>query len=255
MGCSRPGSIEENMLDEKVTILIPTSPIKSHPDTGIISFVLDSCRFHFPLAKILILMDGVRPEQSDYKSRYKEYCNRIHDKCANDWRNVVPMDFGVHCHQVGMTREALSITRTPLILFVEHDTPIVTDEPIEWTGIVKTVLDGTANMVRLLHEAAILKAHQHLTLETVTYNDVRFTKTLQWSQRPHIARADFYREMLAEYFSPDANSMIEDRMHGACQDQPWEYSKMLIYNPNDTNIKRSYHTDGREGDEKFEMRF
>jgi hypothetical protein len=243
------------MLDDKITILVPTSPIKSHPDTSIISFVLDSCRFHFPFAKILLLIDGVRSEQDHYKERYEEYRHRLRIKCDHEWKNIVPVDFGVHNHQVAMTREALSIVTTPLILFVEHDTPIVTDEPIEWGGIMQTALDGTAYMVRLLHEAQILKAHAHLTLETVWYNNVRFTKTLQWSQRPHIARTDFYKRMLAEHFSPDADSMIEDRLHGACQDQDWDYSRMMIYNPSDTNIKRSYHTDGREGDEKFNMKF
>ena len=244
------------MLDDKITILIPTSPIKSHPDTRIISFVVDSCRFHFPTAQILIMVDGLRREQEEYRERYDEYKNHLSSKCTAEWRNVYALRFGEHMHQVGMTREALRVlVNTPLILFVEHDTPIVTDEPIEWEPIMNTCLDGTANMVRLLHEAQILKAHSHLTLDTITHNGIRLTKTLQWSQRPHVARTDFYKKMLEENFSENANSMIEDRMHGACQDQEWSYSKMMIYNPNDTNIKRSYHTDGREGDEKFDMKF
>lgn len=243
------------MLDDNITILIPTSPIKSHPDTSILSFVLDSCRFHFPTARILVMADGLRREQESYRERYDQYKDRLRTASTTVWRNVQILEFPEHAHQVGMTREALKSITTPMMLFVEHDTPIVTDEPIEWTGIAMAIMDGTSNMVRLLHEAHILEAHKHLTLETITHNGVRFTKTLQWSQRPHLAKTDFYRDILKVHFSENADSMIEDRMHGACQDQPWEYSKMLIYNPNDRNIKRSYHTDGRDGDEKYDMVF
>lgn len=240
------------MLDTEVTILIPTSPVKSHPDTGIIDHVIASCRFHFPTARIIIMMDGVRREQEEYRVNYMGYCAMLKEKYKKDFGFVESVP---QIHQVALTRWALEGVSTPFILFVEHDTPIVTDEPVEWNGIFDTVRDGTANSIRLLHEAHILEAHKSLTLETITHAGIRLTKTLQWSQRPHLARADFYRTMLKQHFSSGANTFIEDKMHSVAQTHPWEYCKLMIYNPNDTNIKRSYHTDGREGDKKFDMVF
>jgi hypothetical protein len=106
-----------------------------------------------------------------------------------------------------------------------------------------------------MHEAFPLACHEHLYRKILHIGGIRLRETLQWSQRPHVASTDFYRMILREHFSPDAVTMIEDRMHGACQDHDWDYSKMMIYLPNDTNCKRVYHTDGREGDAKYDDRY
>jgi len=59
-------------------------------------------------------------------------------------------------------------------------------------------------------------------------------------------------------FSKDSNCFIEDHMHGVIQDiwnekgiKGWEKWKMFIYHP-EGGIKRSYHTDGRAGKEKYD---
>jgi hypothetical protein len=55
--------------------------------------------------------------------------------------------------------------------------------------------------------------------------------------------------------------MIEDKMHGIVQsawksqlESGWNKHKTTIYAP-DGDMQRSRHLDGREDDEKFEMRF
>jgi hypothetical protein len=240
--------------EDKISILVLASPIKSHPDTSIIKHTIATVRFHFPTAALYVLMDGVRAEQYEYTERYTEFKNRLRSELAHDV-NIKFVEFEHQTHQVGMTRAALDIITTPLIFFVEQDMPIVIDEPIEWVGIMGAVLDGTFNLVRLMHEAFPLACHEHLMGKILYFAGVRFRKTIQWSQRPHVANADFYRKMLAAHFSPGANTFIEDRMHGAAQDFPWEYTKMAVYLPNDKNCKRAYHTDGREGDTKFDMTF
>ncbi len=56
--------------------------------------------------------------------------------------------------------------------------------------------------------------------------------------------------------------MIEDVMHGIVIEAykingmpGWHDYRLLIYNPPGDNIKRSYHTDARENDQKFDDRY
>ena len=238
--------------EDRISILMPVSPIKSHPSTAIVDHTIATVRFHFPKAALYVMCDGVRAEQEDYRERYDEFKARLRAKVDE---NTHIVEFEKHMHQVGMTRALLAKIETPLILFVEQDMPLVIDEPIEWPEIMGAVLAGEANLIRLMHEAFPLACHEHLMGKIFYYNGARFRKTIQWSQRPHVASSDFYRKILDAHFSPEAITMIEDRMHGAAQDHPWEYTKMAIYLPNDKNCKRVYHTDGREGDEKFDDRY
>lgn len=232
-------------LKDNVTILMPVSPIKSHPDTSIIDNTIASCRFHFPKAKIIIMSDGLREEQESYRERYEEFRFRLSKKLDE---NTELMEFESHKHQVAMTRAAMEKVTTPVILFVEHDTPIVTDALIEWDGIIQAVMGGAVHSVRLLNEAYMLECHEHLMGDMMHVAGVRLRKTMQWSQRPHAASAERYRFWLGEHFSPEADIFIEHGMHGVAQDHDWDYTKLTIYCPNDINIKRSYHTDGRDGD-------
>ena len=95
-----------------------------------------------------------------------------------------------------MLRKVIDEIKTPLIMFVEQDTPLVTDEPIEWGKIKQFILSGQSNLVRFYHEASIHPEHKHLMLET---KDI-FTETAQWSSRPHVASTAFYTRILRDYF-------------------------------------------------------
>lgn len=239
------------MLQEsKISILVPMSPIKSHPDISIISHTIETIRFHFPTAALHIMMDGVRAEQESYRENYEKAQASLRRRM--DGANTRFWTFDKQTHQVGMTREVLKHIETPLIMFVEQDMPIVINEPIEFEGILKLVLGGRLNLMRLMHEAFPLACHEHLYRKVHVVEGIRFRETMQWSQRPHVASTDFYRKILDAHFSLDANSMIEDCMHGVAQDHEWEYTKMAVYLPNDRDAKRTYHTDGREGDKKYD---
>jgi hypothetical protein len=86
-------------------------------------------------------------------------------------------------------------------------------------------------------------------------------RTSQWSQRPHLATAAFYRRILRDHFSWSARSFIEDKMHGVVDvavredgDLGWDQWRLGIYAPQDdglNNFKRSYHTDGRAGEDNY----
>ena len=238
--------------EDEMTILVPISPIPSHPSTEILEQTLDSIRYHTK-DQIILLFDGVRPEQEGMRASYEEHIRRLLWK-NRKWKNLKPIIFDEHLHQIGMLRKVIDEIKTPLIMFVEQDTPIVTDEPIEWEKTKQFILSGQSNLVRFYHETFIHPDHRYLMLET---KDI-FTETAQWSSRPHIASTAFYTRILKHYFSPRAKCYTEDVLHGkAFEDfnrfnrQGWEQWKLHLYNPGG-NIKRSLHSDGRAGSPKLD---
>lgn len=247
--------------EENITVLIPTSPIKSHPDTSILETTVRSIRERLPESEIIIMFDGVREEQADRTASYQEYIRRVLVLCSKEWHNVLPLVFDKHTHQVGMAREALKLVKTPVIMYVEHDAPLC--EYIPFEKIVTMILEKQAKMVRLHHEAIILDDHKHMMLDKkpIEIDGELFMRTAQWSQRPHLASTDFYRSMLESCFTPGAKSMIEDGVHGKLWEAyrnrglaGWYEWKVWMYTP-PGDMKRSLHLDARGADSKFEDTF
>lgn len=258
---SRLVATKEKRAKMLTTVLVPTSPIPSHPDTRIIDETISTIRTHLD-SEIIIMIDGIRDEQLYLKEQYQEYIRRLLWKCNNEWENVIPLLFEEHQHQANMTRKALQLIKTPLILFVEHDTPLTPDRDINWDSVEDMVLSEEANMVRLHHEALVLDVHKYLMIGEPEYTfKESYWRTYQWSQRPHIASTEFYRRILEQYFPPSAKTMIEDRMYGVLEEayrhrgkMGWDEFKVWMYYP-EGDIKRSYHIDGREGEQKYEETF
>lgn len=249
-------------LADLVTVLIPTSPIPSHPDTAIIEETVASVTERLPGAEIVLMIDGVRAEQEHRRRAYEEYTRRLLWLANHRWPSVLPLLFDAHHHQAAMTRKALEAVRTPLVLFVEHDTPLVGDVP--WAKLADVVLSGAANVIRLAHEASVLEPHLHLFDPlggVVEVGGVPLRRTIQWSQRPFLSATDWFRGMIGAHFPMTARTMIEDVLHGRVQDaweqfgdEGWALWKLWLFHP-PGDIKRSTHLDGRGDDEKFPMRF
>jgi hypothetical protein len=237
--------------DEAITVLIPTSPIKAHPSTEIIDQTIASIRHWLPGARIIIMVDGVRKEQ--WKARagdYFEYVDRLLERETSGEFRVFGWLFENHVHQVAMTRYTLPFVKTPLLMFVEHDCPLVTDRPIDWQGIVDALLSGDVSCVRFLPESRVCPYHLYLYEEQFESHGVPLWKTRQWSQRPHVATVELYKRAM-NVFSPEANTMIEDRLMTYVQHSPWEEWKVATYIP-DGNFHRSLHLDARGTDSKFD---
>lgn len=237
-----------------VTVVTPVSPVKSHPDISIITETLESVRFHLPDSEIVLLFDGVRPEQEGRRADYEEATRRTLWWADKVLGGVCPFVFDGHLHQVGMLRKVIDEIRTPLMLFCEQDTPLETD-PIDWDACINLIQDGEADVVRFSHESEVLAAHSHMS---VPGSPEGFHRTCQWSQRPHLASVAYYRRILASHFSPDACCFIEDVMHSVCHEaykldgiNGWLQHKLAYFHP-EGNIRRSRHIDGRAGEEKYE---
>ena len=237
--------------DEWTTVLIPTSPIKAHPDTAMIEQTVASVRFHFPTAEIILMCDGVRQEQAHYRTEYEEYLNRLMWLCEHEWGNTVPLIFDDHVHQATMAKAALKLVRTPTILYVEHDCPLVTDWDFDWPGMLSLVSSGEINVMRFHFESFVLDVHKPLMLGTGprVVRGVPLWRTMQWSQRPHLANTAYYRHLLERpYF--DGKTMIEDAAISLTTTEPWGAHRVAIYHPEGI-IKRSYTLDGRGDDPKW----
>lgn len=233
-------------VEDKITILIPTSPIPSHPDTRLIEQTVTSVRHHFPRAEILLMCDGVRPAMEHRRPEYEEYKRRLVWKTNHDWHNVLPIIFDKHTQQAEMTRATIERVRTPLVLFIEHDA-YFTPEPIDWEAITRTLLEGEANMIRLYYQPAIQPEHAYLMRGECQLNGARFLRTVQYSQWPNVGTVEFYRRILEDHFPRGAKKMIETVMYSPVSESPWERYKVMIYYP-PGGTRQWVHLNGREGD-------
>lgn len=233
-----------------VTVLIITSPTRIHPSTRHFDETLQSVRERLPESKIVVMCDGVRNEQRHLAIKYEEYIHRIRRNPEIDALMIAYE----HNHQAQLTRKVLEdqiTVETPLILFVEHDCPLVGE--IDFASCTKALASEEADMIRFHHEAHIPKEHMYLMPDNghpYWLSGARLTRTIQWSQRPHLARTDYYRRILRDFFKPDEKHMIEDRMHGIVQSQSWEHHRLWIYSP-EGDIKRSTHLDSRGSEPKW----
>lgn len=252
--------------EDQITVVIITSPVPSNPDLAMIQEVIASTRTDLPGAEILIFCDGVRKDQQHRKPAYDEFCRQLAQWCLSQW-NVTPFVHDEHLHQSGLMWKALNEVRTPYLLFVEHDCPIVGTVP--WADIIATMRLRGVNSMRLMHEASVLPDHEHLFLDRHADDPAPWQETIQWSQRPHVASTNWYRQVMDEFFAPESRIMIEDIMHGPAQhgvvldeedryatriqaEKAWERFRLGVYAP-DGNMRRSGHLDGRAGESKGKM--
>jgi len=255
-----------------ITVLIPTSPIPSHPSTKILDETIANIR-KYTDAKIIIMFDGVHKSLEHRREVYKEYHENVMLRAEGGlYGQCQLLKFHDHNHQAMMTRYALgNLVKTPLILFCEHDTSPIGDIPfddictlLEYDGGLKS--SDRVNYIRFNIFDKIPDEHKYLMLgqgvarhfyvggNDITDIHIPLTLTIQWSQRPHIARTDWYKHILKTYFDKTPISMIEDVMHSVVQTTYSELGKdvfgLAIYTP-EGNQLRSYHADGRESDEKI----
>lgn len=230
------------MFDDKVTILIPTSPIPSHPSTEIIDEVIAGIRNYFPVAKIIIMCDGVRQSVEHRRAQYAEYLCKLASKHIDD-PNTRLKFFNEPTQQAWMTRETLKEVTTSFVLFNEHDAILKSTPPIEWDAILHLLETDEANMVRFYHWDRIWHEHQYLMRGEFTHSGVQFVRTIQFSGWPLVAKTGYLRELVTRYFGPTDRRMIESGLYGPVCAVPWDANKIVIYYPD--NADTFTHRNGR----------
>jgi len=232
-------------LDEHVTIIVPTSPIPSHPSTELIDECVKAIDGCLPEAKLVVLADGIRDEVSQRSESYQGYLKNLEDGEGVTARRMdVFKSFETHEHQTRMLRWALTNeVETPLVLFVEHDTILRADPKIEWERIFDLLLHDKVDVVRFYNwEKAPWHEHEYLMRGNFIYEDVNFLRTVQFSGWPFIASSDYLRRLVASV-PEESRTMLEPAVYKQVANGPWEENRIVIYAPE--NAQTFYHRDGR----------
>ena len=101
------------------------------------------------------------------------------------------------------------------MLYVEHDAPLTPDCPIPLDDLADRIIAGESNCIRFHFESPYPEEHEHLMIQPPQNN---LLKTLQWSQRPHLASTKYYQYQGEHVFesaasgSADAAITFNERM-------------------------------------------
>jgi hypothetical protein len=155
-----------------------------------------------------------------------------------------------------MMRVAIEEVKTDLILYVEHDTPLIPNKVINWDECVDKIESGDAYTVRFHFRDVIPEEHNSLIIG----KQGNFVRTYQWSQRPHLTTKLYYQQVL-DSFEPDGKHFIEDQWHAIVMNDfnqngmyGWFKHRLWIYHPKG-GIQRSYNLNGRGDESKYKQSF
>jgi hypothetical protein len=246
------------MYEKLITAVMTTSPIESHPLTEIVDRVLDSIRFHLGDIEVLLLCDGIRQPEHEYRrERYEAYKLKMRDR-----PDIRMMTWNDSVQQGQMMRAAMPTVKTPLVLYIEHDFALTLD-PIDWEGIINVIQQDKARVVRMHNLEIVHPLHEHLMLDCFEGADghhggkkicdpplvcgVPMIRTVQFWGAPHLTTTAWYREQLEDpkKFSADTYTEIEPALYGHICDAPWENYKLMVYAPSVPSMRRSIHISGR----------
>lgn len=238
---------------KNITVVIPVSPIPSHPSTEVLDQTIGSIRERLPDSEIILMFDGVKAEHAELKPAYEKHIQTMLWKAEHEYGNILPVVFDKHSHQSLMMKRVLPMIVTPVILFSEQDTPLHNDIPFDkLTPVIET---GYANLIRLHHEASIHPEHEYLMLDPkpIDVLGVSLLRTRQWSQRPHLASTKYYQHIAEKYFD-NTPRFIEHIMYGHVVEGQYDEHRLHIYAPEGTLV-RSLHLDGRRhGAKEYDAR-
>jgi hypothetical protein len=229
--------------EQRMTAVITASPLPSHPDFSILAETVESVRERLPGNEICIAFDGAREPNADYE----EHIRRVSWWANQYWPETWIHYTGKWKHQAGTLKDVLPHIQSGALLVLEADTPIMGDIP--FGRLVELVYEETFNHIRLHYDDKIHPEHKYL-MRGMSYGETM--RTVQYSQRPHVALVSWYSELLSHI--PDtARTYVEDEVYGWIANSEWERWKLGIYAPK--HMKRSYHLDGRGGIPKGDFWF
>lgn len=254
-------------LSDLITVLVVTSPTASDPSTDALEETIRSTGGRdLSETRLIIGADGVRPEQRALTVAYEKKLDRISHGVEYYAEEIELRRLPAWGHQANVMRMLLAEVTTPLVLFLEHDTPLTPDVAIDWESAAECILSRELDLIRFLHESSPLTEHAHLfidrTDEPQHFGTMPYLRTVQWSQRPHLAFTQWYRWIIDTYFAPSSRTMIEDVLAGVTTHywrtygvEGWARFKCGIYMDPEPTYQRSTHLDGRAGAPKYGMTF
>ena len=223
--------------DEAITAVISTSPIWINPSTEVLDETIFQMRKHLPTAMIVVLMDGVHPEDPALTERYTEFKANVRKK---DYGPCQFIEFEEWHHQSGMLRVMLEqeIVKTPLVFWMEHDTPLKND-PLPWQGIVDAELSGEIACIRF-HLTGDIKGLRGWFLSK--NGNVPLDRVICHTAWPQIVRLDYLQALVNTFGG--AKTYFDDGARDAFLGTNYDRFVSCVYAPHGDPI-RVYHTNGR----------
>jgi len=269
-----PEVCSENVKD-KMTILLVTSPILSHPNTELLDRVVSSFSLVESLCscQMLLLADGVkcgkfRPKRgivpAEMVIKYNLYLNKLEElartsKADSIWSRTKVIRLEEHMGFGHVVLRGLKEARTEYVLVVQHDHPFSKQFSI---NPVLQFMDITrSNYVSLpistvwRHVNRCSSLYQiNLREKSVDFCNGRFIPILFWYDGTHVARRDTYIKLVFEGEQPlPVGHFIEDtfsqRAMGLLREnyQKWfPVFSTYVYQPEvEKEEALIFHLDGR----------
>lgn len=182
-----------------LTIVVPSSPVPSNPDTATLEGVFKSFAVirGLPQCAKLIQFDG--PQKQLPKRRladYTEFKARVHVMAARHpaFRNTLVHEsstFLFASHNLG---QAVGLVNTTFMFILQHDFFVA--KHFDMPGLLHTMFRNT----RVKHVRLNLRANVQRGFDLAVANwsrtwgkaDVPLTRTCGWSDSPHIASKHYY---------------------------------------------------------------
>jgi hypothetical protein len=217
--------------NESITAIISTSPVYCNPSTEIVDETYAQLRKHLPSVKVILLMDGVHPEQPHLADRYAGFKESMRQKQRDDF---VCVEFPAWQHQSGTLQSAVidqNLVSTPLIFWTEHDIPL-SDAHIDWQGIIDTILGGELTGVQFeLTGEGMSPSFQ-------SRNGLSFAHRSAGGGWPQVVQSGAFRQYLKSFGS--SKTYLENGDGDASLLAPY-----AVYAPSG-DVCRCYHIDGRQ---------
>ncbi|CAK9094935.1 Uncharacterized protein SCF082_LOCUS44602 [Durusdinium trenchii] len=202
---------------EKVTILVTTSPIPSHPSPILLRTLFGSFQKHLAAAvncQIVLVCDGfARSDGKDQlcsEEAYSRFLTSIQELCAAGELGNCRVLVLQSCHGYGLALSAaLSEVATEFVLVVQHDWLFVRD--VDLTLVVDAMdkdpaikYIGMQSLTTLDYARRMqLRYKLQLPSERIVAG-LRLVPQLLWYDKPHLCRKRHYVEVVL----PEANMTV-----------------------------------------------
>jgi hypothetical protein len=215
---------DEAAFSHKLTIVLTTSPIGRHPCSALLDWVIRSIHRHCRgtlHCRLLIVADGFRVVEAGQPTRrkrglvsdsqgrdYEAHKRALRHLCASGTSPYEHAELLEQpCHRgfaLGVCR-ALRLVRTPFVMVVQHDRPMIRDAPLPEILSAMTAHPSLAHVgfptgsTRKYELIAMSKYGIAVADSHVQHEGLRFLPLLQFLDSTHVARTSAYRALMRRH--------------------------------------------------------
>ena len=198
---SFPDKKKKKHLLKKVSLIVATSPIPTHPNTDIVNKVLNSIlRMDYPFHEIIISYDKPKKENKKYE-KYKVKMKQKYPKFTH-------LEMKKHGHFIGSFHNALNHLKTEYFFLVQHDIQLIGNFPIDKCLSYK--FDW--NIIATHHMKNGLKETHWFPI--IEDKNKELQKVWGWSERIFLAKRNWMMDKIHEYYHKGmTKNFIESIFH------------------------------------------